>query len=101
MVRLGGANNRRGDIGLAEHPGEGELRAGSAPLFRNLAQPVHDLTVGLFRLRVQGLAKLIRLEALGAFALPRAAQAAARERTPGNNANAFGVAERQDRKSVV
>src|SRR6202166_1638809 len=50
--------------------------------------------VRFFRLRIQRLAELIRLEAFCALGLPRARQTSTRERTPRKYANALGLAER-------
>ena len=83
MVRLGGAHNRRSDEWFAEHPGERKLSAGNAALFGEFTEPVDDFMVRFFRLRIQRLAELIRLEAFCALGLPRARQAPTRPRASG------------------
>src|ERR1700691_2390508 len=94
MVRLGSAHNRRSDKRFGEHPGKRKLSAGNATLFGELTEAVDHFTVCLFRLRIQRLGKLIRLEPFRALGLPRACQTSTRERTPWNYTNAFGLAER-------
>src|ERR1700693_1180198 len=94
MTRLGSAHNRRSDKRFAEHPGKRKLSAGNATLFGELTEPVDHFTVCFFRLRIQHLPKLIRLEAFCALGLPRACQTSTRERTPWKYTNALGLAER-------
>lgn len=65
MVWLGRSDNTSGDCRLAEHPRKRHLSARNAPLFRHLDQGIDDFTVSSFRLRVQGLAELVSLKALG------------------------------------
>jgi hypothetical protein len=72
MMRLGCANNGRGDGRLAEQPGERNLRVWNATLSRDLSQPVHNFTVSFFGLRVHLLPELVGLVAFGAFTLPGA-----------------------------
>src|SRR5450759_5222999 len=93
MMRVGCANNRRGDDWLAEQPGESKLRAGNATLFGDLTQAVHNLKVSIFGLGVQTLAELVRFVAFSVFALPGTSQAAASERTPRNDADTLRLAK--------
>ena len=51
MMRLGCANNGRGDP-LAEQPDESKLRSGNATLFCDLTQAVHNFTVSFFALQI-------------------------------------------------
>ena len=88
MVRLGGPNDRCGDERFAEHPGQRDLRVGQTAMFSDLAQPVDDFAIARFGARVQAVAKLVGLGALGGFALPWTGQAAAGQRTPGNDPDA-------------
>src|ERR1700734_3848603 len=94
MIRFGSAHNRRSDKPFAEHPGKRKLSARNATLFGELTEPVDHFTVCFFGLRVQRLAKLIRLEAFCALGLPRACQTSTRERTPWKYPNALRLAER-------
>src|ERR1700722_12987346 len=94
MIRLGSAHNRRSDERFAEHPGQRKLRAGNATLFRELTQSLDHSTICFFRLRIQRLAKLIRLQAFCALGLPRACQTSTRQWTPWQYTNALGLAER-------
>src|SRR5208337_2280840 len=92
MMRLGCANNGRGDR-LAEQPGESQLRAGNATLFCDLTQAVHNFTVSFFALRVHALPELVRFVTSGVFALPRTSQTATRQRAPGNDADTLRLAK--------
>src|SRR5882757_1408595 len=94
MIRLGSAHNRRSDKRFAEHPGKRKLSAGNTTRFRELTKPVDHFAVCFFRLRIQRLAELIRLEAFCALDLPRPRQTSTRERTPRKYTNALGLAER-------
>src|SRR6266853_1849050 len=94
MIRLGSAHNRRSDERFAEHPGKRKLSPGNATLFAERTEPVSHSTVRFFRLRIQRLAELIRLEAFCALGLPRARQTSTRERTPRKYTNTLGLAER-------
>ena len=94
MVRLCSADNWRRDRRFAEHPGKRDLSAGNAALLGNPSHAVDDCVVHFFGLRVQAFPELVGFIALGAFGLPGAGQAAARQGTPGNDADAFGLAKR-------
>src|ERR1035437_2755394 len=76
MMRLGCANNGRGDGSLTEQPRERHLRKRDATLTRNLHQAVHNFAVCIFGLRVHLVPELVGLIAFGAFTLPGARQAA-------------------------
>src|ERR1035441_3547075 len=93
MMRLGCANNRRGDRWLAEQPCECNLRKRNPTIASDLHQAVHNFAVSIFGLRVHLVPKLVGLIAFGAFTLPGARQAATRERTPGNDPDALGLAK--------
>jgi hypothetical protein len=93
MMRLGCANNGRGDDRLTQQSGERNLRKRNATLARNLTQAVHNSTISIFGLRVHLLSELVGLVAFGVFTLPGARQSATRQRAPGNDADAFGVAK--------
>src|ERR1019366_2212700 len=100
MMWLGCANNGRSHR-LAEHPGESKLRAGNATLFCDLTQAVHNFTVSFFALRGHALPDLFPCTAFGVFPLPRATQTAARERAPGNDADAPRPAEGPGQMAIL
>src|ERR1039457_1803058 len=91
MMRSGCANNRRGDGRFAEQLCECKLRKRDATLARDLYQAVHNSAVTIFSLRVHLVAELVGLITFGAFTLPGARQAATRQGTRGNDADAFGL----------
>src|ERR1035441_4919290 len=93
MVWLRSSHNRRGDSRLTQQPRERKGCACNAALLRELAHALYHLAVSLFRLRVHLGSELVGFEALGTFALPGAGQTATRQRAPGNNADALGLAE--------
>src|ERR1039457_5823595 len=94
MMWLGCANNGRSHR-LSEHPGERKPRAGNATLFCEPTPAGPHFTVSFFALRVHALPELVRFVAFGVFTLPRTSQTAARERAPGNDADALRLTEGQ------
>src|ERR1700735_639354 len=93
MVWLGGTDDRGGNVGLAEHPCEGDGGVGDAALASDLADTIDYFLVGIFGLGVDGFRELVGFVALGVLRLPGAGETASGKRTPRDNANAFGLAE--------
>src|SRR5579859_2150688 len=66
MLRLGRANNRRGDLTLLQHPRERHLRHGHAAPPGNLGNLVDNRAIGVCGRAVELLAKNVLLGAVGA-----------------------------------
>ena len=93
-MRLRRPDDRRRDGGLAEQPGQRDLRPGDAPRAGHLADAVHDRPVGLLGPGVEGLAELVGSGPLRApLLVPRPGQSPAGERAPGEHADPLGEAE--------
>src|SRR5262245_50219395 len=79
VVRLGGADDRRGDAGLRQHPRRRHLGHRYAALRCDLADPLDDRAIR--RLRVEALREGVALRARRRL-VPRPRQLAPRERAP-------------------
>ena len=67
VMRFGSADDRRGDIRLAEHPRQRQLGVRNASLLGKFGQAVHDSAIRFFRLGIQDFAELIGVKAFGIF----------------------------------
>src|SRR5215208_3286879 len=90
MVHLGRADDRRGNIGLADEPRQRDLGTGHAALFGNVCNIVRHLKI--FIAEVEAVPKWIAVGAHGltasaAFAIP--CKEAARQRAPGDQSDAL------------
>ena len=63
LLELGDADDRRGDAGLLQHPGERDLRAWHAARARHLGHRVDHLAIGLAGVRVERPSELVGLGA--------------------------------------
>src|SRR3990172_1966064 len=95
MVHFGGADDRRCDIRLAQHPCQCNLRAGYTTFLRNLCSATCNGEI-LFA-EIQAICKWIAIGACGfaataALAVPR--KETARHRTPWNETDALILAQR-------
>ncbi len=93
MLETRGADDRRGDVGLGQHPSERHLRHGDAAGLGDLLDDVDDLPIGL-RVKPVGVHVGVRANrrAFGLRAGTR--QHAASERRPRNEPEPLGVAKR-------
>ena len=65
MRELRRADDRRGNLGLGQHPGERDLRARHAALGRDLGDALDHAAVGIVGVAVQGRAERVGCRALG------------------------------------
>ena len=90
MIGLRGANDRCGDPGLLQHPGERHLRTRNAAFVGDIRNYRRDLAIGIGScgLVVEALAGFVARGPLGDI-IRGARQATARERAPRKHADAF------------
>ena len=91
VVRFGGADDRRGDAGLAGHPGECDLRPGDLPLGGDAGDLLDDHPITG---PVKVAAELVCLAA-GGLLVPVTGEPPSGERTPGDDADSQIGAQRQ------